>query len=123
MIEIDWPDELITSGLAGEERDPEGNLLYRGLKVRVGIHCGVPLCQSDPITERMDYFGQMVNKAARIGAVANPGQILISRSVMKEIEEYKHIMNNINVLPLGLVKLKGIHSDVEVNNILRKFDC
>ncbi len=90
LMDIDWPQDILDSPYASEERDPEtGYILHRGLKVRVvrtklnisflsieGIHCGVPLCQNDPITGRMDYFGQMVNKASRISASAAPGQIL-----------------------------------------------
>lgn len=90
LMEVDWPEELLTSGYNHEERDEEGNILYRGLRLRMvanidlihnlafikGIHVGVPLCQTDSLTGRMDYFGQMVNKSARIGAVAFPGQIL-----------------------------------------------
>lgn len=35
-------------------------LLYRGLRIRIGIHTGTPRCDTDPITGRMDYFGPMV---------------------------------------------------------------
>ena len=37
--------------------------LYRGLSVRMGIHYGAPVCEADPITGRMDYFGPMVNRS------------------------------------------------------------
>ena len=36
-MEIDWPDELLKSGLASEERDPDGDLLYRGLRLRMVV--------------------------------------------------------------------------------------
>lgn len=47
------------------EREPR-------LEIRVGIHTG------DVIKADGDYFGNVVNKAARIAAAANPGQILVS---------------------------------------------
>jgi adenylate cyclase len=119
LMDIEWPEEIVNSPYAAEERDQEtGFLLYRGLKVRVGMHCGVPLCQNDPITGRMDYFGQMVNKSARISAATSPGQILVSKTVFKELEEYKHIMSNMTVTPLGTIRLKGINTDVEVSSCL-----
>lgn len=52
------------------------------LKLRVGIHTG------EAIKTDSDYFGQAVNKAARIAASAEPGQILVSdvvRSLVGEI--------------------------------------
>lgn len=42
------------------------------LKVRIGIHTG------DVIEADGDFFGNVVNKAARVAAAANPGQILVS---------------------------------------------
>ena len=76
---------------------------------------GVPMCQPDPITDRMDYFGQMVNKSARIGSVANPAQNLVSKQVAMDLENSKHILAHISLIPLGSIKLKGIHSEVDVS--------
>ncbi|KAG1739808.1 hypothetical protein EDD22DRAFT_921905 [Suillus occidentalis] len=53
-----------------------GQLLARGLSVRMGVHCGIPVCEPDPITSRMDYFGPMVIRAARISGIALGGQIM-----------------------------------------------
>lgn len=52
------------------------------LRLRVGIHTG------EAIKTDTDYFGQAVNKAARIAAAAEPGQILVSdvvRSLVGQI--------------------------------------
>nr|WP_255415475.1 adenylate/guanylate cyclase domain-containing protein [Ruegeria sp. Alg231-54] len=42
------------------------------LSLRVGIHTG------DVVLARGDFFGTVVNKAARITSSANPGEILVS---------------------------------------------
>ncbi|ORX53399.1 L domain-like protein [Piromyces finnis] len=64
-------------------------LLFRGLCVRMGIHYGTPLCEMDPTTGRMDYFGPMVNRASRICSAAQGGQIFISSEVVREITKRK----------------------------------
>jgi len=51
----------------------------------MGIHCGAPNCEPDPVTGRMDYFGTMVNRTARINASASGGQIMVSADVVREI--------------------------------------
>jgi len=66
--------------------DKDSNIVFKGLSVRMGIHWGEPLCEPDPITRRMDYYGPMVNKASRISAVADGGQIAVSTDFICEIQ-------------------------------------
>ena len=74
LIKQPWPQKLLENFEdASEVVAPAGELLYRGLRVRVGIHYGEPTCKIDPITGRMDYFGPVVNRAARVAASANGG--------------------------------------------------
>jgi len=54
----------------------------RGISVRMGIHAGKPVCELDPTTDRMDYFGPVVNRAARVSGVADGGEIFISSEAM-----------------------------------------
>ncbi|OLY81935.1 Adenylate cyclase [Smittium mucronatum] len=67
------------------QKKDKKKLIYRGLRVRMGIHVGTPLCEEDPITNRMDYFGPMVNRAARVSGVADGGQIFVSNDVAEEV--------------------------------------
>lgn len=60
--------DLFKSPFAGIVKDEKGNTIYRGLRVRMGIHYGKPECKLDPVTGRMDYFGGMVNRAARVSS-------------------------------------------------------
>ncbi len=50
------------------------------LKIRIGIHTG------DVIKSNGDFFGTVVNKAARIATSANPGQILVSDATRSMVE-------------------------------------
>ncbi|KAL2207233.1 PP2C-domain-containing protein [Sarocladium strictum] len=86
LLEVAWPSEVLTS-TSGEPRyDKDNNLIFKGLSVRMGIHYGDCVSETDPVTRRMDYFGPMVNKASRISAVADGGQIAVSSDFISEIQ-------------------------------------
>ncbi|KAK6348603.1 cysteinyl-tRNA synthetase [Orbilia javanica] len=86
-----WPPEILRSQQCAEVWASDGDgvksLVYRGLSVRMGIHFGQPVCERDPITKRMDYFGPMVNRAARIEGVADGGQIAVSMDYLTELKK------------------------------------
>lgn len=86
LLEVAWPQEILSSVNGQEVTDPDGNMLFRGLSVRMGIHWGRPVCETDPVTRRMDYFGPMVNRAARIQSVADGGQITVSSDFIAEVQ-------------------------------------
>ncbi|KAL9057774.1 MAG: hypothetical protein Q9162_002115 [Coniocarpon cinnabarinum] len=86
LLEVPWPQEILNSVNGQEVADAEGNVLFRGLSVRMGIHWGQPVWETDPITRRMDYFGPMVNRAARISGVADGGQITVSSDFIAEVQ-------------------------------------
>jgi adenylate cyclase len=86
LLDLPWPTEILDTVHCQEKLDSEGNTIYRGLSVRMGIHWGRPVCESDPITRRMDYFGPMVNKAARVSAVADGGQTTVSSDFIAEVQ-------------------------------------
>eukprot|EP00899_Mesostigma_viride_P023059 jgi/Mesvir1/3938/Mv17843-RA.1 len=72
--------ELLGTEACKEVKDPlDGSVLYRGLRVRVGIHIGVPdACIMHP-NGRQHYQGEVVELAKAIqGAVASGGQALMS---------------------------------------------
>lgn len=73
LLQVDWPQEIYEHEKSQIVKNDDGQLLYRGLRVRMGLHCGNPSCEEDPTTGRMDYFGQMVNRAARVESVASGG--------------------------------------------------
>ncbi|KAL8999220.1 MAG: hypothetical protein Q9169_001885 [Polycauliona sp. 2 TL-2023] len=85
LLEANWPSEILQSSHCAEVLDSDQNIIYRGVSVRMGIHWGRPVCEPDPITRRMDYFGPMVNRAARISGAADGGQIFVSSDFIAEI--------------------------------------
>jgi adenylate cyclase len=86
LLEVPWPQEILNSIHGQEVLDTDGNRIFRGLSVRMGIHFGRPVCEQDPVTGRMDYFGPMVNRSARIQSVADGGQITVSSDFIAEIQ-------------------------------------
>ena len=86
LLEVQWPQEILNSVHGAEMQDADGNVIFRGLSVRMGIHWGRPVCEIDPVTKRMDYFGPMVNRAARIEGVADGGQICVSSDFISEVQ-------------------------------------
>ena len=86
LLTIAWPEEILDTVTGQEVMDDEGQIIYRGVSVRMGIHWGSPVCEKDPVTKRMDYFGPMVNRAARISGEADGGQITVSTDFMVEFQ-------------------------------------
>ena len=86
LLEVQWPQEILNSVNGQEVLDADGNVVFRGLSVRMGVHWGQPVCEVDPVTKRMDYFGPMVNRASRISSVADGGQITVSSDFIGEIQ-------------------------------------
>ncbi|KAF7321854.1 Adenylate cyclase [Mycena kentingensis (nom. inval.)] len=86
LLGVSWPQDILECPDGRVVHDSQGQVMYRGLCLRMGIHCGEPdLCIPDPISNRMDYFGLVVTRASRITGFADGGQITISDAVLAEI--------------------------------------
>lgn len=85
LLEAEWPTEILEQPQCNVQYDMEDNIIFRGLSVRMGVHWGEPVSEKDPVTNRMDYFGPMVNRASRISAVADGGEIFVSSDFMGDM--------------------------------------
>ncbi|KAJ7456414.1 hypothetical protein B0H11DRAFT_2244099 [Mycena galericulata] len=83
----------------------------------MGIRCGAPLCETDPVTNRINYFGPIVNRSSRIVGSAAGGHIMCSSDVTREINakifetergHRRHSALGPVVVPVGEVRLKGL---------------
>lgn len=110
LLDAAWPAALLAAPDAREERGPNGTLLHRGLRVRMGIHVGEPEPRVDPLTARMDYFGPPVNRAARVSGAAHGGQIVISGDSKAAIDARRAALPDHEVIDLGSHFLKGLLS-------------
>ncbi len=113
LLKADWPAELSRHPEAAEIRDPDGALIFRGLRVRMGVHGGDVEAEIDPVTGRTDYFGRVVNCAARLVQAAHGGQVLVSRGawtlaegqISAEAEDLGEVRLRGMTLPLGLIQV------------------
>ena len=71
-----------------------------GLRVRIGVHTGVGLLGGD------DYVGLDVHRAARVGAVAHGGQVLLSGASARLVDGSLPV--GLALRELGTFRLKGL---------------
>jgi serine/threonine protein kinase/ABC-type phosphate transport system substrate-binding protein len=88
LNQLEWPEGLLEHpGAAEEWGDTDDRVLFRGLRVRMGVHVGIPKVVRDPMTRRVEYIGPVVNAAARITALTHGGQVLISHHAFQRIAQ------------------------------------
>ena len=88
--------------------------LWRGLRVRIGAHFGVGSVKFDDAAKGYDYYGSVVNAAARIESVGNGGQIAVSRALWAAAQQNLKSSSKITVTPCGLVPLRGFDEPFEL---------
>lgn len=84
LLDAEWPEEITSIQGGCLITDTDGNKIYLGLSVRMGIHWGCPVPELDVVTQRMDYLGPVVNKASRVSGIADGGQITLSSDFRSE---------------------------------------
>ncbi|HYI01783.1 adenylate/guanylate cyclase domain-containing protein, partial [Hyalangium sp.] len=117
LLDAPWPEELLAWPDAAQERGPRG-VLYRGLRVRMGVHVGEPELRVDPRTGQVDYVGRMVNVAARVADAGHGGQVLLSGAAWAQLAGMQERLGRPAVRMLGSFRLKGISEPVPLLEIL-----
>eukprot|EP01091_Cochliopodium_minus_P000267 TRINITY_DN1027_c0_g1_i13.p1 TRINITY_DN1027_c0_g1~~TRINITY_DN1027_c0_g1_i13.p1 ORF type:complete len:553 (-),score=212.61 TRINITY_DN1027_c0_g1_i13:761-2197(-) len=118
LMNEEWPEQLLKNEESAIEYDSKKRMIYRGLKVRMGINKGEPSAEPDPVTGRMDYFGQMVNQSARVEGIADGGQILISGTVWEEVEPKLKELGDPIHKDLGTHRMKGLNRDTHIFQLM-----
>ena len=86
-----------------------GNLLA----LKVGLHGGA--CLAVTLNDRLDYFGQTVNIAARIQGLAGPGEIVVSEDVLN-VPGAADVVEGMTT-ERTQVELRGVAGPVDVQRI------
>ena len=94
-----------------------------GRLVQMGIAYGVPVSQCEHATTgRADYFGSVINLAARAAAAASPGQILVALSENTSEQEIKRLTRSSagvgELARLGYYRFKGIRERTKVVEVV-----
>eukprot|EP01065_Artemidia_motanka_P045022 TRINITY_DN6516_c0_g1_i2.p1 TRINITY_DN6516_c0_g1~~TRINITY_DN6516_c0_g1_i2.p1 ORF type:complete len:996 (+),score=189.57 TRINITY_DN6516_c0_g1_i2:1791-4778(+) len=128
LVKHPWPGPMPAEGSAAHtavadirREGPDGSVqqLFQGIRVRCGLHTGMPDCQRDPVTGRMDYFGPMVNLAARVSGVATGGQCVVSGATYRALRRAGIIPSEtIALKTLGQFSLKGVRMPETIFSIL-----
>ncbi|EFC37436.1 predicted protein [Naegleria gruberi] len=86
LMSIAWPSELLQMYDCRTEFNNETKeIVWNGIRVRMGLHFGYAEKIFDKVVNRPDYFGNTINAAARIEASTQGGQVLISEDMFSEL--------------------------------------
>lgn len=80
--------------------------------VKIGIHSGPTIMVT--LNNRVDYFGQTVNLAARLQGQAKDNQIIISEKIRNDVEVINTIKPRVKSLIQRTVPLKGIKGNSKI---------
>jgi predicted ATPase/class 3 adenylate cyclase len=117
LLKAPWPEALLAEPDAAEVWSGRV-MVHRGLRVRMGVHQGEPECRIDPCTGRADYFGRMVNVAARVGDAGHGGQVLVSGETWARVRDELEALGWPVARPLGEYHLKGIEEPIALVEVL-----
>lgn len=83
------------------------------LMLKIGLHCGPSIVVT--LNDRLDYFGQTINLAARIAGVAGAGEVAISQAVFDE-PGIQELLVHYQVEAMKTA-VKGIDDEVIINRL------
>eukprot|EP00668_Euglena_longa_P010472 GGOE01012679.1.p1 GENE.GGOE01012679.1~~GGOE01012679.1.p1 ORF type:complete len:444 (-),score=100.42 GGOE01012679.1:1072-2403(-) len=120
LFECDWGTDRIDTTYLVHQNAEKGKWVashecWNGLRVRVGIHHGLGEVYLDPVTRGYDYYGTVVNTAARVEAVCHGGQVGITQAVYDALKgEFPGAV----VTDLGEQALRGLAEPVHLHQLV-----
>lgn len=101
-----------------ECRNSQYAQLWNGLRVRVGVNTGVGNIKWDEVTQSYDYYGTVVNTAARAEAVGHGGQSLVTASAFRSARFSDADDIQWSVTDVGLHHLAGLEEKVRLTQVV-----
>jgi class 3 adenylate cyclase len=81
--------------------------------VKIGLHSGA--CLAVTLNDRLDYFGQTVNIAARVQALAAADEIVVTDDVLS-LPGARELVDGLEI-DSSAVELKGIAGEVRIHRL------
>jgi class 3 adenylate cyclase len=94
--------------------------LWNGLRVRIGIDYGEGQIRFDQVSKGYDYYGTVVNSAARIEALGHGGMILASAAIMHHLPESFLRDQKLYIDYLGPQELRGLTEPMDLYHLVPK---
>jgi len=87
LMKEDWGPEVLACPETQEVVEQDC-VIWRGLRAKCGMYEGTPTSiEPHKTTGRADYFGPLVNRAARFMGAAGGGQIVAEKSLLKRVHK------------------------------------
>src|SRR5450631_2639507 len=112
MATFATPDRAVAAAL--RMRDSVRNL-KTDLQIKIGIHEGP--CLAVTLNDRLDYFGQTVNVAARVQSLAESRAIFTTKSVVEDVQVSKMLEAGNFKLTEQQAALRGVADTMKVYRI------
>jgi class 3 adenylate cyclase len=86
-----------------------------GLALKVGLHQGA--CLAVTLNDRLDYFGQTVNIAARVQALAGADEIVLTDDVLS-VDGASELVDGLDI-ESSSAELKGVAGEIRIHRLSR----
>lgn len=94
LVQQRWDPVLTRAFDCRVEFNDFEQIVFNGLRVRMGLHLGFAERMYDKVTKRYDYFGSTVNCAARVESEAKGGQVFVSGALFNAISETMEMVDH-----------------------------
>jgi len=119
LLMTEWPDELCLHPLCRLELSSDGEVVWHGVRIRIGINWGPVRTERNPVTDRYDYFGHTVNVASRVQDVLRHGGFTgMTLQAMNALETDLRDRAGVKVVEMGELELRGTSENVSVFVVL-----
>ena len=110
LLSAEWPKDLLALHYCSRSEDGS----WGGLTVRVGIDYGACDIETNVLTGKRDFFGNTVNKAARLEASCVGGAVCITEGAFSQVGGDLPAVGNPCVIEFGRAQLKGVKEETSL---------
>jgi len=117
LLVAPWPAAILDTADACVKFE-DNKLVFKGLRIRIGVETGTPQVVYDEVSKGYDYYGDVPNTAARVESIAQGGQTLITKAVYDQLSFA--VREECNWVDVGEIELKGLTVKTHVYQVMPK---